>query len=92
MGWLLRCKLSVLGTDGAFMDTYRTQRPLLVKATQCTQSGLAVTDLGTRHVRPGDWIIEGENHEKYVVDDAFFQRTFVLIPWEPVDEGRYYGC
>jgi hypothetical protein len=75
------------------MDTYRTQRPLLVKATQCTQSGSAATDLlGKRQVRPGDWIIEGENQERYVVDDAFFQRTFAPIPWEPIEEGRYYGC
>ncbi|HEY4051678.1 MAG TPA: hypothetical protein VGM27_32885 [Acidobacteriaceae bacterium] len=74
------------------MNTYRTRRPLLVKAIQCTQTVSAVTDLGKRQVRPGDWIIEGENHEQYVVDDAFFQRTFAPIPWEPVEEGQDYGC
>jgi hypothetical protein len=62
------------------------------KATQCTQPASIMTDLGERHVRPGDWIIEGENCEHYVVDDAFFQRTFAPIPWEPVEEGRDYGC
>ena len=40
----------------------------------------------------GDWIIEGENREHYVVDDAFFQRTFAPIPWEASEEGRHYGC
>jgi hypothetical protein len=54
---------------------------LLVKATQCTQPASIITDLGARQVRPGDWIIEGENREHYVVDDAFFQRTFAPIPW-----------
>jgi hypothetical protein len=34
---------------------------------------------------------EGENHERYIVDNTFFQRTFAPISWEPSDEGRYYG-
>ena len=74
------------------MDTYRTQRPLLVKATQCTQPASVVTDLGERQVHPGDWIIEGEDHEQYVVDDAFFKRTFTQIRWERLEEGKHYGC
>jgi hypothetical protein len=74
------------------MNTFRTRRPLLVKATQCTQSASIITDLGVCHVRPGDWSIEGDNCEHYVVDDAFFQRTFVPISWEPVKERRDYGC
>jgi hypothetical protein len=74
------------------MSIFRTRRPLLVKATQCTQAASIVTDLGERHVRPGDWIIEGENRERYVVDDAFFQRTFTAIPWQPLEQGRDYGC
>jgi len=74
------------------MNTFRTRRPLLVNATQATQSSSIVTDLGERNVHAGDWIIEGENHERYVVDDAFFQRTFVPMPWEPESEGRHYGC
>jgi len=55
------------------MNTFRTRRPLLVKASQCTQDDSIVTDLGKRPVHTGDWIIEGENHEQYVVDDTFFQ-------------------
>ena len=72
--------------------TFRTCRPLLVSATQCKKVSSIATDFGVRNVRPGDWIIEGENHERYVVDDAFFQRTFAPIPWEPAEEGRNYGC
>jgi len=45
-----------------------------------------------RKVLPGDWIIEGENNERYVVDNTFFQRTFAPIQWEPASEGRNYGC
>ena len=36
----------------------------------------------------------GEDGERYVVDDAFFQRTFAPIQrhsWENT-EGRSYGC
>jgi len=74
------------------MNTFRTRRPLLVNATQCTSASMIVTDHGKRNIRPGDWIIEGENHERYVVDDAFFHRTFAPLPWEPSNEGRHYGC
>ena len=74
------------------MNTYRTRRPLLIKASQCTHDTRIVTDLGRHQVRPGDWIVTGENHEQYVVDNAFFQRTFVPMPSEPIDEGRQYGC
>jgi hypothetical protein len=75
------------------MNTFRTRRPLLVKASQCTHDDSIVTDLGQRPVHTGDWIIEGENHEQYVVDDAFFQRTFVPTPWEPIEqEKKQYGC
>jgi hypothetical protein len=74
------------------MNTFRTRRPLLVKASQCTHDASIDTDLGKRSVRTGDWIIEGENHEQYVVDDAFFQRTFVSIPWEPTEQEKQYGC
>jgi hypothetical protein len=77
----------------AFRNTFRTRRPLLVKASQCTHDDSIVTDLGKRPVHTGDWIIEGENHEQYVVDDAFFQRTFVATPWEPAEqEKKQYGC
>jgi hypothetical protein len=47
-------------------------------------------------VSKGDWIVKGENGETYVVDDAFFQRTFTPLqtfPWElQQEEGRHYGC
>jgi hypothetical protein len=77
------------------MGTFRTCRPLLVDATQCKERKTIVTDLGFTDVKVGDWIIRGEGGECYVVDDAFFQRTFTSIqiyPWELNDEGRCYGC
>lgn len=77
------------------MGTFRTCRPLLVDATQCKERKTIATDLGFRDVQAGDWIIRGEGGECYVVDDAFFQRTFTSIqmyPWERSDEGRSYGC
>ena len=73
------------------MHTFRTRRPLLVNATQCTKPAVILTDSGQRKAFPGDWIIEGENHERYIVDNTFFQRTFAQIPWEPSTEGRHYG-
>ena len=73
------------------MNTFRTRRPLLVNATQCRQSTSILTDSGQRKAFPGDWIIEGENHERYIVDNTFFQRTFAPIAWQPTGEGRSYG-
>jgi len=73
------------------MNTFRTRRPLLVNATQCLHPTLILTDSGQRKAYPGDWIIEGENHERYIVDNSFFQRTFAPIPWESTSEGRHYG-
>jgi hypothetical protein len=74
------------------MNTFRTCRPLLVTAKQCDTARKIVSDLGERQVRPGDWIIHGEDNELYVVDDAFFQRTFAPVEWERSNEGRNYGC
>lgn len=74
------------------MTTYRTSRPLLVEATRCTSSTTIVTDLGEREVHPGDWIISGEDNERYIVDDAFFQRTFKPLEWMRSAEGKQYGC
>lgn len=74
------------------MKTFRTCRPLLVEATQCNLRGTILTDTGEREVLPGDWIIHGEDNECYVVDDAFFQRTFAPIDWERLPEERHYGC
>ena len=73
------------------LKTFRTRRPLLVKAKQCQHTTVLFTDVGERKVLPGDWIIEGENHECYVVDNAFFQRTFAPVCTEPASEGRHYG-
>lgn len=68
------------------MATYRTCRPMMVEATQCCKAETITTDLGFIHVKRGEWIIRGENGECYVVDDAFFQRTFVSAQqtnWTP---------
>jgi hypothetical protein len=53
------------------------------------------TDGGVRRVDRGDWIVRGEGGECYVVDDAFFQRTFTPDGGTDVQletEGRHYGC
>jgi hypothetical protein len=63
-----------------------------VKATQCFHPTTLFTCAGERKALPGDWIIEGENSERYIVDNAFFQRTFAPISGAIVDEGRSYGC
>lgn len=68
---------------------------LLVDATQATEPATIATDLGFANVHRGDWVVRGEDGECYVVDDAFFQRTFVPIqkyPWEQTEETRSYGC
>jgi hypothetical protein len=78
--------------ERVFVNTFRTRRPLLVNATQCLHPTTILTDSGQRKAYPGDWIIEGENHERYIVDNTFFQRTFAPIPWTPSSEGRNYGC
>ena len=67
------------------MSTFRTLRPLVVDATQCEHAKTIATDTGFCNVSKGDWIVKGENGETYVVDDAFFQRTFTPLqtyPWE----------
>ncbi|MBV8672895.1 MAG: hypothetical protein JOZ33_05630 [Acidobacteriaceae bacterium] len=77
------------------MGTFRTCRPLLVDATQCEEDHTITTDLGFRHVKRGDWVIRGEDGECYVVDDAFFQRTFTPLQshsWENSNEPRSYGA
>jgi len=53
------------------------------------------TDGGVRRVHRGDWIVRGEGGECYVVDDAFFQRTFTPDGSTNANlesEGRHYGC
>ncbi|HEY0760158.1 MAG TPA: hypothetical protein VGD59_12980 [Acidisarcina sp.] len=61
------------------MSVFRTRRPLLVDATQCAVPTTITTDTGFRHVESGDWIIHGEDGETYVVDDTYFQRTYVAV-------------
>lgn len=76
------------------MSAFRTCRPLLVDATQASEPATVATDLGFVNVKRGDWVVRGEDGECYVVDDAFFQRTFVPMrtyPWVE-EEQRSYGC
>jgi hypothetical protein len=77
------------------MGLFRTRRPLRVDANQCTKPMTIHTDGGVRRVDRGDWIVRSEGGKCYVVDDAFFQRTFTPdrstdVQLEP--EGRHYGC
>ena len=78
------------------MSAFRTCRPLLVDANQASEPSAIATDLGFVNVKRGEWIVRGEDGETYVVDDAFFQRTFTPLqtfPWElQREEGRHYGC
>jgi hypothetical protein len=61
------------------MSTYRTARPLVVDAFQCIEDKTIATDLGFINVKRGDWVICGEGGESYIVDDAFFRRTFAAV-------------
>jgi hypothetical protein len=61
------------------MRTYRTSRPLIVEAIQSAETKTIATDLGFINVRQGEWVVCGEGGECYIVDDAFFRRTFVAI-------------
>jgi hypothetical protein len=78
------------------MSTFRTLRPLVVDATQCDGSEKIFTGADGRIASKGDWIIKGENGETYIVDNAFFQRTFTSFQTYPSklnnEEGRHYGC
>jgi hypothetical protein len=62
------------------MGMYQTSRPMIVDALQCTEAKTIATDLGFINVKRGEWVICGEDGECYVVDDDFFQRTFVSLP------------
>jgi hypothetical protein len=74
------------------MSAFRTVRPLLVDAIRCEQPTTISTRTGMVHASPGDWIVTGETGETYVVDNTFFQRTFLSFqtyPWEQQTiEGR----
>lgn len=78
------------------MSNFRTLRPLLVDATQCEHPETIATRTGFRSVSKGDWVVNGENGETYVVDNAFFHRTFTPLQTSSrnskTEEGRHYGC
>ena len=61
------------------MGMYQTSRPMIVDAVQCDEPKMIATDLGFINVKRGEWVVCGEGGECYVVDDAFFQRTFVSL-------------
>jgi hypothetical protein len=58
------------------MGRYRISRSITVNATHCTKAETIATDLGFTNVKPGDWIINGEEGETYILSNEFFQRTF----------------
>jgi hypothetical protein len=58
------------------MGLFRISRSITVDARQCTRAETVATDLGFTNVRPGDWVIRGEDGESYILNDDFFQRTF----------------
>ncbi len=59
------------------MGLFRLSRPITVDARQSTKAETIATDLGFANINPGDWVIQGEGGESYIVDNDFFQRTFV---------------
>jgi len=61
------------------MGTYRTVKPMIVDAVQCNEAKTIATDLGFINVKQGEWVICGQAGETYIVDDAFFQSTFVSV-------------
>jgi hypothetical protein len=52
---------------------------MIVDAVQCALTKTIATDLGFVNVKRGDWVVCGEGGECYVVEDAFFRRTFISI-------------
>ena len=69
------------------MGMFRTSRPMMIDARQFTQAGTITTDLGFVNVKSGEWVINGESGECYVVGDAFFQRTFTAVTDGPELDG-----
>lgn len=65
------------------MGSFRIFRPITIDARQCRKAETIATDLGFAYLMPGDWLIQGEDGERYILSDDFFHRTF-----EPVDESR----
>ena len=66
------------------MGLFRIFRPITVDAKQCTKAGTIATDLGFSNVKPGDWIIRGEDGESYILNNEFFQRTFAPAEEQPL--------
>jgi len=58
------------------MGLFRIFRPITVDARQCTRAETIATDLGFINVKPGDWVIRGEDGESYILNNDFFKRTF----------------
>ena len=65
------------------MSLFRTVRELVIDATQCKHPETIATSAGFCNASKGDWIVRGESGETYVVDDAFFQRTYSPLPAYP---------
>jgi hypothetical protein len=65
------------------MSIFRTVHLLVVDATQCEHAQTVATDTGFCNASKGDWIVRGEGGETYVVDDAFFRRTYSPLPAYP---------
>lgn len=70
------------------MGRYLISRSVIVDAIQCTESKTIAADLGFINVKQGEWVICGEGGETYIVDDIFFQRTFVSIQ----ENAQIPGC
>jgi hypothetical protein len=71
------------------MSTYRTSRPLIVEAVQSAETKTIATDLGFINVQQGEWVVCGEGGECYIVDDAFFRRTFAAVDdMQALESGR----
>lgn len=73
--------VGVSRTANTVMGLFRIFRPITIEARQCRKAETIVTDLGFANMTPGDWVISGEDGERYSVSDDFFHRTFA-----PVDE------
>ena len=63
------------------MGLFRIFRPITIEARQCRKAETIATDLGFANIMPGDWVISGEDGERYSLSDDCFHRTF-----EPVAE------
>ena len=65
------------------MGIYRISRSVIVDALQCKEAKTIASDLGFINVNQGEWVVCGEGGETYIVDDAYFQRTFARVEDKP---------